>query len=206
VKTKERKINKINHHEILQEWTMSFHPIDYSIFMATQPLTSRKKSDNQAALWDPLYYIRENGIDYTFIRNTTKKIFLLKGKEIVFLNACKKLDNGDFLEVYVSYDDREWPRCREWDRVTVKGGVLYRKVDGGYGGSVSQEDQWLGNSGWRVSNWSLVDPQTRMPLKLLKKPLANFYNGYFRNFFGELERELAGNGGDMKRNLRAIPQ
>jgi hypothetical protein len=85
-------------------------------------------------------------------------------------------------------------------------GILYRKVDGGYGGSVSQEDQWLGNSGWRVSNWSLVDPQTRMPLKLLKKPLANFYNGYFRNFFGELERELAGNGGDMKRNLRAIPQ
>jgi hypothetical protein len=184
---------------------MSFHPIDYSIFMATQPLPSRKKSDNQVALWDPLYYIKKDGIDYTFIRNTTKKIFLLKGKEIVFLNACKKLDNGDFLEVYVSYDDREWPKCREWDRVTVKGGVHYRKVDENME-VMSQEDRWLGGSGWKVSNWCLMDPQTRMPLKLLKKPLANFYNGYFRNFFGELERELAGNGGDMKRNLMAIPQ
>jgi len=100
VNMKELKIGKVPHHEIMQEWGMSHTPWQYSVFFAFENIKDRVRQDDQINLSDNLFYMTKNNIFYTFTRQTTKKILVMKGKELIYVNAYKQLENGDVAEIY----------------------------------------------------------------------------------------------------------
>jgi len=183
VQIKECKHNKVNHHEIFQNWEMSHTPQQYNLFFNFEDCKDKQRGDTNLDSWDVLYHYMKDDVLYTFIRSTTKKIMFMKGREMVFVSAFKKLENGNYIEMYISYDDREFPVSKKLDRMTVvKGWLLYQKQE---------------NDTWKVNNYTFMDPKTKMPIKLVKKVIGGFFSNYFKNNFVIMDEYLKRFNGDM---------
>ena len=196
---KEKKINKINHHEIYHEITMKYTPEEFSTFQAFVGANDRKKYDDLNETKQVLYRIEINSIVYTFQRFTTKKVMIIKGKETVFVHAFKRLSEKTVMEVAVSYDDKKYPVTKNFDRMfIIKAYYLYSKLDNlklfdeANQKTVEQEC-------WKMNHYAFVDPKVKMPLKLIKKILSSFYKNWYTNIFGVMDEYLIRNEGDMRK-------
>jgi len=85
----------------------------------------------------------------------------------------------------------------------LKGWIYYQKLDlDSSDNSEAKIDEFLGETGWKVKNYTFLDPQTRMPIKLIKSILKSYYDRWFQNNFVIMDEYLERLEGDI---AKAIP-
>lgn len=108
---------------------MSYTPDDYMYFMMLQDMENRKKGDSTIETHELLYVLEKNDVKYFFTRITTKKILMMKGKEIIMIKAYKKHANGFWMDAYKSFDHPEYPITDDLCRIVIhQGAVLYEPL------------------------------------------------------------------------------
>jgi len=167
-------------------------PENFYWFNNFMPLAGRQKMDPLVDIYDVLYIIETGDVIYSFVRVTMKKILMIKGKELIFVDAFKKLDDGTWIEVYVSYDDINFPTIKKLDRMTIElGGLLF---ENGLGETEpDNEDGALAVVGTRCTKFTLLEPQTRIPVKVVKGMMGSYFKTYWREQ-AKLFEEYRGRG------------
>jgi hypothetical protein len=206
VKLAEVKIDKVNHHEILEETFLENDPEDFMNFLAFCDLKDRKKFDNQIETLEVLYILEHNGIQYKFIRQTTKKILMFKGKELIIMFAGKWLPNGDYLSVSKSYEDKNFEKLPKWDRIFVLySGVLFQKV-----GSPSVhltdsqkelETSTMSDQIFKMTRYCMMNPSTKLALKVMKSGLSNYWKLHHKNVYNSHEKYVKDGKNDWSQEI-----
>lgn len=126
----EIKIDGRPHHEIHEEVLIESEPLDFMNFFSFCDLADRKKFDNQVEAFDISYVLEHKGLQFMFIRQTTKKVMIIKGRELVLMRVGKILENGDWLFLIKSYDDKHFEKTKKWDRCYIpKSGIHFSTND-----------------------------------------------------------------------------
>ena len=168
----EKKGKQVEHH-LYEEWGMATPnegPMEYHYFFNLLDIEPRSVIDEQVASFEMIYFVERGDTKYSFMRQTTKKMFMMKSKELVWVQVIKQIDSHTWMEAYVSYDDMYFPLTPcTYDRMTVfKGGLLYENVTQD---NITdfRNDKRLDKLGLKVGDikctkYTHLDPQTRMPM------------------------------------------
>lgn len=188
----EEKLGKMNMHHLYEEWAMTTPkegPLEYHYFFNLLDIESRSVVDEQVASFEMLYFIEKGDTKYSFMRQTTKKMFMMKSKELLWVQVIKQVDENTWMEAYVSYDDMFYPLTPcTYDRMTViRGGLLYEKV------TEENISEFRNNSRFdkfglkvgdtKCTKYTYLDPQTKMPMLVIKKPMASYFKNFYQNQF-----------------------
>jgi hypothetical protein len=172
---------RTNYHQISEEWVMDIPenlPYNYVQFFNFLPMEERKQIDSTLASFDVVYMIELEDIVYSFVRFTINRILMIKAKECIYVDAFKKIDDNTWIQVCSSYDDLNFPRIKSHDRMNiVLGGLLYENDHEGRSGQ---------EGGTKCTKFTLLDPATRIPLKIIKGMMGS----YFKTFYREQARVL----------------
>ena len=166
------------HHEIIQKWRMDYRPEDYMFFNLFINKDIRNKIDSQIETFELMHILYKDGIVYYWTKIKTNKVLVLKGKETFTMCAFKELEDGNYMEVYKSWEHPDHPIKNDLPRVNIhKGGILFKK-DINSNGKVM----------WDCTDYRFVDPQVSVGVKLLKPILNKYYKGLFIYGFRELDK------------------
>ena len=166
------------HHEIVQKWRMELRPEDYMYFNLFMNQDIRNKIDSQIDSFELMHILYKDGIVYYWTKLRTKKVLMLKGKETLIMCAFKELEDGNFMEVYKSWEHPDYPIMDDLPRVNIhKGGILFKK-------DINSDGEVM----WDCTNYRFVNPQVSVGVKLLKPILNKYYKGLFLYGFRELEK------------------
>jgi len=178
---------------------MKFTPTEWSTFLAFEDIDDRKKHDDQTASKEVLYYTKMNDIVYMFQRATTKKILMLRGKELVFANAWKRISDKFVVEISISYQDKHFPILKNLDRMYPLSNKLYfTKIDDANLSDIETTNETKKDC-WKVNQYIFVDPKLKIPVKLLKKPMNSYYKHWYTNIFNTMDEYLVKYDGDMSK-------
>ena len=161
---------RTTYHQISESWTMDIPeslPYNYMMWFNFLPFPERAQIDSTLSSFDVLYMLEHEEVIYTFVRFTIKKILMIKPKECIYMSAFKKISPTTWIETYSSYEDFYWPRQQTHDRMSiVLGGVLYENDHGG--------------PGTLCSKFTLLDPRTGIPVKVVKGIMGKYFKGFYR--------------------------
>lgn len=168
----EHKIEGRPHHEITEEVLIENDPTDFMNFFFFCDLADRKKFDNQVETFEVIYILEHKGFQFQFMRQTTKKILMIKGRELVYVRVGKMLENGDWLYIIKSYDDKNFEKTKKHDRCFIpKSGILFetcgKSVDWKLSAStslISLDKSYIENATLRkMTRYTFMDPATKIP-------------------------------------------
>jgi hypothetical protein len=162
-------------HEAYHEFDLKFHPLDYLIGTLYLDEEKRRKFDGSLESHEVFFHFEEDGVLFYFHRLTTRKILMMKGKELVFATAVKKLPDGSYVEVNRSYNEVDCQPCGKWERMELFcSTTLFTAKD-----EVQNE--------WRSQHYQLIDPKVSVSLKVLKFFMGNHYKKYYKGIFSMLK-------------------
>ena len=202
VSIKEETMNKTKTHKVYQECDMKVHPLDYFNYevLETQEMENIRKKEKK--LWQDLevkFRHEKNGIKYQLHRVYFRPVLMMKPKETYILKAIKELENGDWIQIYQSYDDpcpnNEFGKS---DVLSIIKGYIYFKNMSFKGnnedinGCTKNEIQATNNDDYdhglyRVINYHHVIPLTKIPQSIIKGFIKKFYEAYYCNVYKNLE-------------------
>lgn len=160
---------------------MKYKPVDYFYFNITQEMETRRKADGSIESFDLLYWTEMDDVMYFFLRVTTRKILMMKGKEIMSIRAFKKKRDGNYMEVYKSVDHPDFPICDKYDRIEIlRGGIVY----------VPSVDVESGECVTSVSNYYYMNPQVGVSLTFVKGFISAYFKKVFRISWNSLNEFL----------------
>ena len=138
-------------------------------FFAFCTIQDRKKFDNQIESFEVLCVLNHNGFEYTFCRQTTKKVLVIKGRELLYMKIGKYLPNGDYMCVFKSFEDKHFPKIPKYDRIAMlKSGLLFETA----GKTTS----------WRL-NESIGSPIKRKNFSIKRCKLSKICIEWYKDFF-----------------------
>jgi len=166
------------YHEIVQKFIMDSLPEDYMYFRIFMNEDIRRKIDSSIESFDLMYFIKKNNVNYFWMRLLTKKVLMMKGKEVLIMCAFKKMDDGSFMEVFKSWEHPDYPIQDYKPRMEIiRGAIVYKKTRG-----------IDGNIEWECTDYRFVNPQVSVGVKLLKPILQKQFKGIYVNGFKEINK------------------
>jgi hypothetical protein len=172
----EHQIEKQRIHDLSAEYTMGVTARDYIMFMNHMDDATRARTDSQIESFKLIKYFTHENIYYAFIRVLVRKIWIIKGKELLIVKAVKRLPTGEILEVMKSFYHENFPN--DPARATmeiIKGGMLYETKDSENNGVVTH-----------CKSKMLMNPKVGIPIKLIKPFFVSYYRNNYKTLFGEL--------------------
>jgi hypothetical protein len=179
-------------HEAYHNFDLKFHPLDYLIGTLYLEASDRKKFDSTLESHEVFFHYEEDGILYYFHRLTTKKILMMKGKELVFATAVKKMPDGSYIEVNRSYSEGLRAPCETWERMELFCSTTL---------FTANEDV---EGAWKSQHYQLIDPRTVVSLKVLKFFMGSYYKKYYKGIFTMLEEIKEKEGESWKIKMRDV--
>ena len=148
------------------------------MFMNHMDDATRARTDSQIESFELIKYFTYENIYYAFIRVLVRKIWIIKGKELLIVKAVKRLEGGEILEVMKSFEHPEFPcDAKRATMEIIKGGMLYETKEGeGEEGVVSTH----------CKSKMLMNPKVGIPIKLIKPFFISYYKNNYKTLFGEL--------------------
>ena len=135
------------------------------------PIEERKQIDSTLASFDVVYMIELGDTVYSFVRFTINRILMIKAKECIYVDAFKKINDQTWILVCSSYDDVNYPKIKSHDRMTiVLGGTLFENDHEGSGEE----------GGTKCTKFTLLDPATRIPVKVVKGMMGSYFKTFYR--------------------------
>ena len=116
------------------------------------------------------------------------------------MQAYKKIDEFTALEAFMSYDDYQHPQQDQtYDRMFIYyGGSIHQTVHEGNAHLLETEENvkmGLKMGDIICKKYTYLDPQTRMPMVVIKIPMKSYWAYYYRNQF-KIYEELKATGQD----------
>jgi hypothetical protein len=162
-------------HEAYHNFDLKFHPLDYLIGTLYLEASNRQKFDSSLQSHEVFFHYEEDGILYYFHRLTTKKILMMKGKELVFATAVKKMPDGSYIEVNRSYNEVNKVPCETWERMELFCSTTLFTANDEVEGA------------WKSQHYQFIDPRTGVSLNVLKLFMGSYYKKYYKGIFAMLE-------------------
>lgn len=189
----EEKKGKQFFHEILEEIVLDNDPEEFLNYYFLAPAEERRKWDNTGEGYTVQYVLEKNGMKYFFIRQSSKKILILKPREYIYCIALKKLENGDQIYSLKSYEDRDYPLNPKIERgeIAKGGGIIINydrpvtiKSTNNSVQDISMSHSKIEKNGQKkMYRYSLVNPRITIPIKIIKSSQGSFFSNLHKNVY-----------------------